>query len=109
MYHVLLYYQFVAIEDPEQFADQHRILCNELDLRGRILVAPEGLNGTVSGTIEACNAYRRTVAEDPRFADMVFKVDETSDHAFRKMFVRVKKELVTFRADLPSNPLDRHR
>jgi len=106
VYHVLLYYQFVAIEDPEQFAEQHRALCSELNLRGRILVAPEGLNGTVSGTVEACNAYRHAVGQDPRFADMIFKVDEALEHAFRKMFVRVKKELVTFRADLPSNPLD---
>ena len=106
VYHVLLYYQFVAIDDPESFADQHRQLCNDLGLKGRILVAPEGLNGTVSGTIEACTTYRATLAKDPRFATMVFKVDEATGHTFQKMFVRVKKELVTFRADLPSNPID---
>lgn len=106
VYHVLLYYQFVAIEDPEGFADQHRQLCNDLGLKGRILVAPEGLNGTVSGTVEACSAYRAALTQDPRFASIVFKVDEAEGHTFRKMFVRVKKELVTFRADLPSNPLE---
>lgn len=106
MYNVLLYYQFVRIDDPEEFANEHRQLCNHLGLRGRVLVAPEGLNGTVSGTAEACNAYRSAVTGDPRFASMVFKVDVAEDHVFRKMFVRVKKELVTFRADLPSNPLD---
>lgn len=104
VYHVLLYYQFVRIDDPEAFADNHRALCESLGLRGRILVAPEGLNGTVSGTVAACDAYRSAVSSDPRFAEMVFKVDEVEGHAFHKMFVRVKKELVTFRADLPSNP-----
>lgn len=106
VYHVLLYYQFVPIDNPEVFAGEHRILCNNLGLKGRILVAPEGLNGTVSGTIEACNAYRAALVQDPRFANMVFKIDEAPEHAFQKMFVRVKKELVTFRADLPSDPLE---
>lgn len=106
MYHILLYYHFVNIDDPESFADQHRLLCNDLGLRGRILVASEGLNGTVSGTVEACDFYRAALQADPRFAGITFKVDEADGHAFAKMFVRVKKELVTFRADKPSNPLE---
>ena len=106
MYHVLLYYQFVPIEDPESFAAEHRTLCESLQLRGRILVATEGLNGTVSGTVESCDAYRAAMHADPRFASMVFKIDEVDGHTFKKMFVRVKNELVTFRADLPSNPND---
>lgn len=104
MYNVLLYYQFVPIADPEAFAIEHRALCESLELRGRILVATEGLNGTVSGTKEACDAYRAAMHADPRFASMVFKIDEVEGHTFKKMFVRVKQELVTFRADLPSNP-----
>lgn len=104
MYNVLLYYKFVPIEDPETFATEHRALCESLGLRGRVLVATEGLNGTVSGTAEACSAYRTVMAADPRFSSMVFKIDEVEGHTFRKMFVRVKNELVTFRADLPSDP-----
>ncbi len=106
MYHVLLYYQFVPIADPEAFAAEHRVLCESLGLRGRILVATEGLNGTVSGPVDACDAYRQAMHADPRFSTMIFKIDEVDGHMFKKMFVRVKNELVTFRADLPSNPLD---
>ncbi len=104
VYNVLLYYQFVRIDDTDAFADAHRQLCMELGLKGRILVAPEGLNGTVSGPKHACDHYRSVVSSEPRFASMIFKVDEASGHAFEKLFVRVKKELVTFRADLPSDP-----
>ena len=50
MYQVLLYYCYTPLDNPEQFRDEHHRLCLELDLRGRIIVAAEGLNGTVSGT-----------------------------------------------------------
>lgn len=104
VYHVLLYYRFVPIADPEAFASQHRELCNRLGLLGRIVVSTEGLSGSVSGLVAACDAYRKALHSDSRFATMIFKIDESASHTFKKMFVRVKKELVTFRADHPSDP-----
>ncbi|MCO6466827.1 MAG: rhodanese-related sulfurtransferase [Bradyrhizobiaceae bacterium] len=104
MYQVLLYYKFVTIDNPEQFAKEHLAMCKELGLLGRILVATEGLNGTVSGTVEQCKAYMDAVHADPRFADLWFKIDDVDELAFKKMFVRVKKELVTFNADHPTDP-----
>ncbi len=94
-YSVLLYYKFVAIDDPQAFADGHRALCQALGLRGRILVAEEGLNGTVSGTRASCDRYMHEVHADPRFADMAFKVDPAEGHAFRKLFVRPRSEIIT--------------
>ena len=49
-YEVLLYYKYARLDDPDAFAADHRLLCQRLGLRGRIVVATEGLNGTVSGT-----------------------------------------------------------
>ena len=66
MYHVLLYYHFVPIDDPEMFAEEHRQPCHHLGLKGRVLVATEGLNGTVSGPVEACTSYREALIADPR-------------------------------------------
>ena len=72
---VLLYYCYSHIQNPEEFREQHHQLCLDLDLRGRIIVATEGLNGTVSGSKESCEAYMRAVLEDERFAKTEFKVD----------------------------------
>lgn len=94
-YRVLLYYKFIKIEDPENFAKEHLALCKQLGLRGRILVAEEGLNGTVSGTVEQTKAYMEEVHSDPRFADMVFKIDEVEENAFKKMYVRNRKSIIT--------------
>ena len=106
-YRVLLYYKYVHIEDPVAESASHRELCNSLGLKGRILFAHEGINGTVSGTIDATNEYMRIMHQDSRFSDLWFKIDEEEDHVFRKMFVRPKKELVTFRLEQDVNPLER--
>jgi UPF0176 protein len=103
-YRVLLYYMYVPIENGEEFAANHLKMCKELGLKGRILVADEGINGTVSGTKEATDEYMKIMKEDSHFADMVFKIDEEDDHAFKKMHVRYRKELVTLRLEDDINP-----
>ncbi|MBC8085137.1 MAG: hypothetical protein H7Z21_18225, partial [Hymenobacter sp.] len=53
-YRVLLYYCYTPIADVAAFREEHHRLCLRLRLRGRIIVAPEGLNGTVSGLVADC-------------------------------------------------------
>lgn len=103
-YRVLLYYMYVPIEDPDEFAREHKAFCNELGLKGRILVANEGINGTVSGPVEQTDRYMEAMKQDPRFAEMVFKIDEADGHAFPKMKVRARPELVTLRLEDDVNP-----
>ena len=100
MYQVLLYYCFTPIADPAQFRDEHHRLCLSLNLRGRIIVAGEGLNGTVSGTVASCAAYMAAVKADPRFATLEFKVEDAAEMAFQKLHVRIKPEIV--HAGLPA-------
>lgn len=103
-YRVLLYYKYVSIKNPEQFAKDHLQLCNELELKGRILVASEGINGTVSGRKENTDQYIEHMRQNPLFQDMEYKIDYHEKHAFKKMHVRHKKELVTFRVENDLDP-----
>lgn len=103
-FRILLYYKYVAILDYEHFAADHLQYCKNLGLKGRILVAEEGINGTVSGTIAQTNAYMAYMHSHPLFQEMSFKMDESEDHVFHKMFVRPKKELVTFRLEDDVDP-----
>lgn len=105
-YRVLLYYQYVPIEDGETFAQKHLADCKELGLKGRILVADEGINGTVSGTIEQTNAYMELMKNDPRFSSTIFKIDEAEKNAFKKMHVRYRPELVNLSLEDDVNPLE---
>jgi len=93
-YNTLLYYCYSPIADAEQFAAEHLNFCKSLGLVGRIIVAEEGLNGTVSGTTEACKAYMEHVHADERFAKTDFKIDEVDEPSFIKMHCRYKSEIV---------------
>ena len=103
-YRVLLYYKFVHIEDVEEFSKEHLNLCKDLGLKGRILVAHEGINGTVSGDIESTNEYIKVMHEDERFKDMVFKIDEVYENAFKKIFVRPRKSIITLNEENEVDP-----
>lgn len=93
-YQTLLYYCYSTIVDAEQFATDHLQFCKSLNLVGRIIVADEGLNGTVSGTKESCKTYMDTILADPLFAKTDFKTDEVEKPSFIKMHCRYKPEIV---------------
>lgn len=103
-YRVLLYYHYTTIEDPAAFAQEHLQDCKDLGLKGRILVAGEGINGTVSGTTEQTNAYMKMMKNHPLFNGIVFKIDEADGHAFKKMHVRPRPELVNLSLEDDINP-----
>lgn len=106
---VILYYKYVPIEDPASFTAEHRQLCERLGLKGRVLIAGEGINGTLAGTDEAIGTYVATLRADPRFADLEVKRSEGDDGAFPRLVVKHRPEIVTLKAGIPLEPdLDNH-
>lgn len=103
-YVVILYYHYALIEDLENYREEHLTFCNEHELLGRIYIASEGINGTLSGLKHQVEAYMDYLRNDPRFEGIVFKVDEAKEHAFHKMHVRIKKELVNLSLEEDINP-----
>jgi UPF0176 protein len=92
---VLLFYKFVEVQNPDAEVVQQLDWGRELDLKGRVIVAPEGINGTVSGTREAAIEYMRRMDEHPVFDAIQFKTDEHSGHAFKRLSVKLRPEIVT--------------
>ncbi|KIH71733.1 rhodanese-related sulfurtransferase [Salinicoccus roseus] len=103
-YQVLLYYYYTDIEDPEAFSAEHLELCKGMNLKGRILVANEGINGTVSGTVEDTEKYMEYMKNHPLFDGIVFKLDPSEGHTFKKMHVRPRPELVNLSLEDDINP-----
>ena len=93
-YTVLLYYKYVLIDDPEAFMCEHLNWCNGHEIKGRVFVAKEGINGTVSGKTENIEKYKNHLKSYKIFEDIFFKEDEEDKCAFNKMHVRVKEEIV---------------
>ena len=94
-FEILLFYKYIKIEDPEVFADKQRNLCVENDILGRIIVSHEGINGTVSGKREGTEVYRNQTLKDLGNGEMEFKTDLAEDHAFKKLSVKVRPEIVS--------------
>lgn len=103
-YSVILYYNYTPIHETEAYREKHHIFCLENNLLGRVIVSPEGLNGTVSGLTEDCKKYMVWLENDSLFTgtNFDFKVEEYESHTFAKLHVRVKEEIVN--SDLGVNP-----
>ncbi len=94
-YVVLLFYKYTNIEQPAKLMRQQRELCEKLNLKGRILIAAEGINGTVEGTKVNVKQYIEEMNKDKRFADINWKKSRGTGKAFKKLVVRVRPEIVT--------------
>ncbi len=95
MYEIILYYKYTPLLDAEALVDKERTLCERLGLKGRILIAPEGINGTLEGTKEAISEYCQNILSDPRFADMNIKRSVGTGNAFPKLKVKLRNEIVS--------------
>src|SRR5204863_1864831 len=84
--------------DPGALADSQRTLCSTLGLKGRILIATEGLNGTLAGPRAAVDEYVAALRADTRFSDIEIKASPGDAHTFPKLSVKVRAEIVALGA-----------
>ena len=96
MQKILLYYKFTPIKDPDAIRLWQKALTDSLNLRGRILISPQGLNGTVGGDMADLKTYIKTTKELPGFKDVVFKWSDGGREDFPRMSVKTRRELVGF-------------
>jgi UPF0176 protein len=105
---VILFYKYVTIADPEGFRAAQRALCEELGLKGRVLIGSEGINGTLAGPRAAVEKYVAALRADGRFADIEIKTSEGNAQTFPKLMVKVRPEIVTLGAGPLVPDLDNH-
>lgn len=90
-------YRFVRIADPGVVADRLRRHADTLGLRGSVLVAPEGLNLFLAGTVDAISVFLEALRADARFADLQAKHSRSAEVPFARL--KVKPEIIAFRRD----------
>lgn len=103
-------YRFARFADPDALAADLRGLCAELGACGTLILAPEGINGTVAGSEAAIGALVRHIRQLPGCAELDVKYAEAETAPFGQMKVKVKAEIVTLGAgDLdPANEAGTH-
>jgi len=92
---IILYYNDTDIENPELLKQQQEELCRSLNLKGRIIIAKEGINGTLQGDLAQTSQYVRAFASDERFAKTHFKYSDSDIDAFPKLSIKVRPEIVS--------------
>jgi UPF0176 protein len=90
-------YRFVQLERLPELKAAFKASCRELDLKGTILLSPEGINIFVSGFTSEVTHFKAFVRADSRLAGLQFKESASSYQPFKRMLVKIKKEIITLR------------
>jgi UPF0176 protein len=100
---VAAFYQFVALPDFRQLREPLRAICGDLGLKGSVLLADEGINGTLAGDADAVgrliDALRDGALFGGRLDNLELKFSESCAMPFQRLKIRLKKEIVTLGTD----------
>ncbi len=92
---IILFYKYVRVADPEHVREGQEELCKRFSLKGRCIIATEGINATYEGTKENIAEYITELEKDERFKNIHFKLSTGTGNAFPKLSIKVRKEIVS--------------
>ncbi|MEM9852822.1 MAG: rhodanese-related sulfurtransferase [Pseudomonadota bacterium] len=95
MFHVAALYRFTAFDDPAGLCAPLRDACLAEGIKGTLLLAPEGINGTIAGTRSGLDAALAVIRALPGCGDLDWKESTAEAAPFKKLKVRLKREIVT--------------
>lgn len=100
-------YKFVTFNDTVERRASFQAICHDLDLKGTILLTPEGINLFLAGTRNNIDKFLGWLRQDTRFADIEVKESLSNEQPFNRMLVKLKKEIITMRHPLIQPELGR--
>jgi UPF0176 protein len=92
-------YKFVSLPDFESLREPLLAQCLAAEVKGTLLLAEEGINGTIAGSRRGIDQVLAYLHSDPRFADVGHKESYDTEQPFYRMKVKLKKEIVTMGVD----------
>lgn len=96
-YTIAALYRFVALPEPIALRDQLRAAFADTDLRGTMLIAPEGVNGTLAGSPETIEHLLTTLTEKVGLDRSEVKFSYAKERPFKRLKFRRKAEIIAFR------------
>ncbi len=91
---IILFYKYISIEYPKQIMKWQREICENLGLKGRILISHEGINGTLGGSSENLDEYIQNMLSHELFGGIDFKKSDGGPECFPRLSVKVRDEAV---------------
>ena len=88
-------YRFIDMPDRDDLRQPFRDICQELELKGTILLAHEGINFFLAGSSDSIESFKAFLDSDERFTNIPLKVSYSDYQPFRRMNVRLKKEIIS--------------
>ena len=88
-------YKFEPLVDPIDLVSLYQKKCDELELKGTMLISKNGINFSLAGTQQATDTIIAFLEEDNRFINIPLKVTYSETQPFRRMKVRLKKEIIS--------------
>lgn len=98
-YVIVALYKFVTLDDYQELRETLLEMLKSNEILGTLILASEGINGTVGGSRDAIDLLLKFLTDDPRFEDLVWKESYFDDPPFRKTKVKAKAEIVTMGID----------
>ena len=92
-------YKFEPLENLDSLIPEFQNKCDELGLKGSVYLSPNGINFSIAGTEKNIDTYIEFMEEDSRFRDIPLKKTFSETQPFRRMKVRLKKEIISLGRD----------
>ena len=93
---IILFYKYIAIQYPKRVQKWQEKICTDFGLKGRVILAHEGINATLAGAVESIERYKALMRENELFADIDFKESAGGSDCFPRLQIKVKDEIVRF-------------
>jgi len=93
-------YKFITFDDTANKRPEFRALCEQLGLKGTILLSPEGINLFLAGLRDPIDQFLAWLRQDPRFTDIPVTESYSKKQPFNRMLVKLKAEIITMKHPL---------
>lgn len=91
------FYKFVNIDSPESLQSWFKSSLLKWNLKGTVLIAPEGINAMIAGAPLNLDSFLQEFQIDERFKNILFKFNESQTAPFKRTLIKIKKEVLTFK------------
>jgi len=102
------FYKYIQLDNPDFIQIDLLNFCKENEIKGKVLIAKEGINGTISGTKKQVKDFENKIKSIKEFSDLSFRITIANNHPYKKTLVRLRNEIVTSKFNIQVEKVGKH-